>query len=439
MSHPQDWTLRAQAEAVRKGDLSARELLEVTLERLKERDAAINSTPVLFDDESRAMLAQAPAGPLHGVPITVKDMYALPWRAARNGTTTDLIPASASGPFRNLRDAGAIVVGVANQHELGMGSTGIYSAYGPMRNPWDHGRCAGGSSGGSAAAVSARLVAGSLGSDSGGSTRIPASYCGVVGLKITYAAVPYDGYFGSSTTFSAPGLLARDGGDARMLASALLNRPLSAQSGSGLRVGIVRDPYWNDTDTSVGDTCELAMRNAGWHVSEVRVEHLELAGAAYLGRLVAEIGLLPTDLLATLSQPSRALALAGMLAPARFVPRADRVRAAVRASLAKVLQMVDFIAWPSTPTCAPPLDDPWVTLPSGRTTADLANVRQSCLANLSGVPSISIPVGLSASGLPVGLQLIAPWGNESRLLDAAEHLERSSDRAFVNLVPPMAR
>lgn len=439
MSHPQDWTLRAQAEAVRKGDLSAKELLEVTLERLKERDHSINSTPVLFDDKSRAALAQAPAGPLHGVPITVKDMYALPWRAARNGTTIDLIRASASGAFRNLRDAGAIVVGVANQHELGMGSTGIYSAYGPMRNPWNHDRCAGGSSGGSAAAVSARLVAGSLGSDSGGSTRIPASYCGVVGLKVTYAAVPYDGYVGSSTTFSAPGLLARDGGDARMLASALLQRPLTAQSGSGLRIGIVRDPYWNDTDTSVGDTCERALRRAGWHVSEVRVEHLELAGAAYLGRLVAEIGLLPRDLLATLSQPSRVLALAGMLAPGRFVPRADRVRAAVRASLAKVLQMVDFIAWPSTPACAPPLDDPWVTLPSGRTTADLANVRQACLANLSGVPSISIPVGLNASGLPIGLQLIAPWGNESRLLDAAEHLERSSDRAFVNLVPPMAR
>ena len=439
MSHPQDWTLRDQAEAVRRGELSAKELLEVTLERLKQRDPSINSTPVIFDEESRAMLAQAPAGPLHGVPITVKDMYALPWRAARNGTTADLIPASASGPFRSLRDAGAVVVGIANQHELGMGSTGIYSAYGPMHNPWDHDRCAGGSSGGSAAAVSARLVAGSLGSDSGGSTRIPASYCGVVGLKVTYGAVPYDGYFGSSTTFSAPGVLARDGGDARMLASALLRRPLTAQSGSGLRIGIVRDPFWGDTDTSVGDVCERALRDAGWHISEIHIEHLELAGAAFLGRLVAEVGLLPPELLATLSQPTRALAHAGVLAPARFVPRADRVRAAIRDSLAKVLHLVDFVAWPSTPSSAPPLDDPWVTLPSGRTTTDLANIRQSCLANLSGVPSISIPVGLSASGLPVGLQLIAPWGNESRLLDAAEHLERSSDRAFVDLTPPMAR
>ena len=435
MSHPQDWTLRAQAEALRKGELSAVALLEATLERLHARDAPLNSTPVIFDEESRDALAHAPAGALHGVPLTVKDMFALPWRAARNATHFDLIPASASGPYRNLRDAGAIVVGVANQHELGIGSTGTASAYGVMKNPWNLEHCAGGSSGGSAAGVAARLVAGSLGSDSGGSTRIPASYCGVVGLKVTYGAVPYDGYFGSSTTFSAPGLLARDGGDTRVLASALLQRPLSAQSGSGLRIGVVRDPYWDDADPEVADACERAMRDAGWHVSTVHLENAELASAAYLGRIVAEVGLLSNELLASLSPASRALVLAGMLSPARFVPRADRVRSAIRGSLARLLQAVDFIALPSTPTCAPPLNDTWVTLPSGRISVDVANVRQSCLVNLTGVPSISVPVGLSRSGLPIGLQLIAPWGNESRLLDAAEHLERSSDRQYVDLVP----
>lgn len=439
MNHPQDLTLHAQVEALRKGEFGANDLLQATLDRLAARDVSLNSTPVIFDEESRGALVQAPAGPLHAIPITVKDMFALPWRAARNGTKFDLIPAGASGPFRPLRDAGAVVVGVANQHELGMGSTGTASAYGVMRNPWSLEHCAGGSSGGSAAGVAARLVAGSLGSDSGGSTRIPASYCGVVGLKVTYGAVPYDGYFGNSTTFSAPGLLARDGGDVRILASALLKRPLSAQSASGMRIGIVRDPYWDDADPQVAEACERAMRDAGWHVSAVHLEHVELANAAYLGRIVAEVGLLSNELLASLSQPTRALVLAGMLSPARFVPRADRVRSAVRDALAKMLQAVDFVAWPSTPTCAPRLDDTSVTLPSGRTSADLANLRQSCLANLSGVPSISIPVGLNSSGLPIGLQLIAPWGNESRLVDAAEHLERSNDRAYVDLIPAIAR
>jgi len=373
------------------------------------------------------------------VPITVKDMFALPWRAARNGTTHNLIPASASGPYRNLRDAGVIVVGIANQHELGIGSTGIYSAYGPMRNPWDPLHCAGGSSGGSAGGVAARLVAGSLASDSGGSTRIPASYCGVVGLKLTYGAVPYDGYFGAATTFSAPGLVARDGGDARMLTAAMLQRPFPLQSGSGLRVGLVREPFWNDVQAEAADACTKALTSTGWKVSEVKIENLELAGAAFLGRLIAEAGIPPTDVFATLSEPTRALLLAGMLAPARFVPRADRVRAAVRYSLAAAFETVDFLAWPTTPGAAPTIDEPWVTIPSGRVLVDVPNVRQNSLANLTGAPAISIPVGLSSAQLPVGLQLLGPWGSEARLLDAAEHVERVSDRAYVNLVPPLAR
>lgn len=439
MSHPQDWTLRQQADAVRRGELSARELLDVTIARIIERDPPINSTPVIFEEVSRELLAQAPAGPLHGVPITVKDMFALPWRAARNGTTAELIPATASGPYRSLRDAGVVVVGVANQHELGMGSTGTNSAYGRMGNPWNPLHCAGGSSGGSAAAVAARLVGGSLASDSGGSTRLPAAYCGVVGLKLTYGAVPYDGYFGATTTFSAPGVITRDGGDARMLARALLERPMTQQSGSGLRVGIIRDPFWNDVDPEVAAAGEKAMRAAGWHVNEINLEHLELASAAFLSRLIAEIGVPPNQLLETLSQPTRSLLLAGMLAPARFVPRADRVRAAIRESLAKAFHAVDFLCWPTAAAPAPTLDEPWVKLPSGRTLADVANLRHALLANLTGVPGISMPIGLHSSKMPMGLQLLAPWGGEARLLDAAEHLERVTDREFVDLIPPMAR
>jgi Asp-tRNA(Asn)/Glu-tRNA(Gln) amidotransferase A subunit family amidase len=439
MSHPQDLTLRQQAEAVRRGEISAKELLDATLERLRDRDPSVNSTPVLFDELSQVQISQAPAGPLYGVPITVKDMYALPWRAARNGTVHNMIPASASGPYRNLRDAGLIVVGIANQHELGMGTTGVYSAYGPNRNPWDVERCAGGSSGGSAAGVAARLVAGSLTSDSGGSTRIPAAYCGVVGLKLTYGSVPYDGYFGAATTFSAPGIVARDGGDARALTAALVQRPLPQQSGSGLRIGVVRDPFWNDIDHETADVCQRALKLAGWKVTEVKIENIELAVAAFLGRLIAEAGVPSSDVLATISAPTRALLLAGMLTPARFVPRADRVRAAVRYSLATTFETVDFLAWPTTPSSAPTIDDTWVELPSGRIPADVPNVRQASLANLTGVPGISIPVGLTTTNLPLGLQLLGPWGSESRLLDAAEHMERVSEREFVNLLPPLAR
>src|SRR4051812_32741352 len=162
MTHPQDLSLRAQADAIQKGELDAVELLDATIDRLHGRDRDLNSTPVVFDDESRRMLADAPPGPLPGVPLTIKDMYALPWRAARNGTPLDLFPACESGAFRRLRDAGAVIVGVANQHEAGMGTTGALSAYGPHRNPWQPDHCPGGSSGGSAAAGAAPLVRGSV-------------------------------------------------------------------------------------------------------------------------------------------------------------------------------------------------------------------------------------------------------------------------------------
>ena len=172
MSHPQDLGLREQAQAIADGSLDAGELLDATLERIAERDGELTSTPVVFADEARAMLAAAPQGPLRGVPVTLKDMFSTPWRGAHGGTSRELLPPGASGVFARLRDAGAVVVGVAQQHELGMGTTGRASVWGPARNPHDPARCAGGSSGGSASAVAARLVAGSIGSATPSSTRV---------------------------------------------------------------------------------------------------------------------------------------------------------------------------------------------------------------------------------------------------------------------------
>ena len=436
MTHPQDLSLRDQAEAIRNGELDARALLDATIERLRERDRALNSTPVVFEDEARRMLDDAPDGPLHGVPLTIKDMYALPWRAARNGTPLDLFPASESGAYRRLRDAGAVIVGVANQHEAGMGTTGALSAYGSHANPWQPQHCPGGSSGGSAAAVAARLVAGSVGSDSGGSTRIPAAYCGVVGLKVTYRALPYDGYFGMNTTFSAPGAFGRDAADARLVAEALLARPLPAHA-TELRVGIVRDPFWTGSQHDVVARCEHALAATGWMVRDITIDHLDLAAAVLMTRLGAEAGCPPAFVLDAMSPTVRAVMLSNLLRPATPVARADRVRAAIRRSVASVLDDVDVIAWPSVPAPAPRLDHPVVDLPSGSTSADIANMRHSVLGNLTGQPGISIPVGF-VDGLPVGLQLLGRWGDEALLLEAAERVEAATSREFVDAVPRFA-
>jgi Asp-tRNA(Asn)/Glu-tRNA(Gln) amidotransferase A subunit family amidase len=438
VTHPQDLSLVEQAAAVRAGTIHPAELLDATLARIRERDPQLNSTPVTFPDQSAKMLAEAGDGPLRGVPITIKDMYALPWRGAQNATGVELIAAAASGGFRRLRDAGAVVVGVANQHMAGMGTTGAVSAYGMHRNPWNSDRCPGGSSGGSAAAVAARIVAGSLGSDSGGSTRLPAAWCGVVGLKVTYRSLPYDSYFGRGTTFSAPGVFGRDAADARLLAAALLDRPLAPLDVAGVRVGLISTPFWSDCDPAVVAHCEAALDAVGWARREIAVEHLDLASAAATVRFMAEAPAPSPDLLAAAPPMSRAMAVAASFLPVAAIPRADRVRAAIRRGFALAFADVDVIAWPTTPAVAPPLDNPTVHLPSGPTPADLANMRQAMVGNLLGVPGVSVPVGF-VDGLPVGLQLLGPWGHEALLLDAAERIEQATGRVHVDSIPEVAR
>lgn len=409
MTDLQDLSLREQAAAIASGDLDPADLLDATLDRIA--DDKTNSTPVTFPDESRRMLAGAPAGPLHGVPLTIKDMFTLPWRGMRNGTTVELLPPSPSGMFRRLRDAGAVIAGVANQHELGMGATGALSAYGPCLNPHSLDHCAGGSSSGSAAAVGAHVVAGSIGSDSGGSTRIPASFCGVLGLKLTYRSVPTDGYLGRSTSFSAPGTFARDAGDLRLLTEAVLNRRLPSDQRE-LRVGLVTDPFWLDLDATIDARCRAALDASGLDQREITLEGAPIAGIATTTLMMGEMGAgLSPAILDGLHPFTRALAALPHLLPGSAVGKANRVRALVRRAVAAAFEEVDLLAWPTSATPVPTIE--------AAIGGDAGALRQAGLANLTGLPGISVPVGVDDGGLPVGLQLLAPWGEEGRLIDAA--------------------
>ena len=173
------------------------------------------------------MLAAAPDGPLRGVPVVIKDEWPLPWRAQRFGAAEMLTPTAPgeSGPYRALRDAGATIVGVGNMHELGAGSTGNVSVYGPAHNPWDTERCPGGSSSGPAAAVAARLVAGAVGADGVGSIRFPAAYCGLTGLKPTFGRSAMEGHhMAAVTTTIVSGPLCADAADCRLLGSVAVRR-----------------------------------------------------------------------------------------------------------------------------------------------------------------------------------------------------------------------
>jgi Asp-tRNA(Asn)/Glu-tRNA(Gln) amidotransferase A subunit family amidase len=448
MSEALDLSLRGQAAAVAAGEVDPGELLEAALRGIEKRNPALNAVVETFPERSREMAAAAPAGPLRGVPVVVKDEWPLPWRAQRFGAADMLAPAAPgeSGPYRALRDAGAVIVGVGNMHELGASSTGNISVYGPARNPWNTERCPGGSSSGPASAVAARLVAGAVGADGIGSIRYPAAYCGLTGLKPTFGRSTLEGHhMAPVTTTIVSGPLCADAADCRLLGSVLFGEELRAGEAQGLRIGVIRDEVSEDVAPAVRAACEGAIedlrRETGGEVREIELP--ELAAATLATVLIANgeslTGITPArlnDLDPELSPIGRGLLKYRVLLPAAATLKSHQLRALARRTLASVFDEVDVIAWPTVPAVAPPLEAPLVELPSGTTTADQANVRGGALANLTGIPAVSVPVG-SEEGLPIGLQLQAAWGRDELLLDAAEALERANGRRWVEALPPL--
>jgi Asp-tRNA(Asn)/Glu-tRNA(Gln) amidotransferase A subunit family amidase len=419
-----DRPLRDQAAAIAAGDADPGELLDYALARIEARNPELNAIVDTFPDESRRMLAEAPAGPLRGVPIAIKDEWPLPWRAERLGAAQLLSPThpGESGPYRALR------------------------AYGPARNPWDTSRCPGGSSSGSGAAVAARLVGGAVGADGVGSIRYPAAYCGITGLKPTFGRSTMDGHHVRDTTTIVSGPLCVDAADCRLLGAALFGERLAAGEPSGLRIGILPGAPWDDCQPEVRGACERAveeLREATGGATEVAIEGLEhvLMSSILIGQTEELPAMSPARLNALgddVSLIARALMKYRLLVPAAATARALRVRSLVRRSLARAFERVDVIAWPTVPAVAPPLDNPTVELPSGAHPADYANARFGGLANLTGIPAISVPVGLGEGGMPIGLQLHAAWGRDELLLDAAEALERATERRHVEAAPALA-
>lgn len=445
-----DRPLREQSEAIAAGNADPGELLDAALARIEERNPAVNAIVATFPDESRRMLADAPRGPLFGVPVAIKDEWPLPWRAEGLGAAQYIGPPPApgeSGPYMALRDAGAVIVGVANMHEYGSGSTGHVSAYGPARNPWDTDRCPGGSSSGPGAAVAARLVSGAVGADGVGSIRYPAAYCGLTGLKPTFGRSTMLGHHVPQTTTIVSGPLCRDAADCRLLGGVLFGEVLASAEASGLRIGVVPGELWDDCDPQVATACKEAVETlrtaTGGATSEVDFEGREhvLIASVLLGQTEELADVTPgriTALSEDVSLVARALLRYRMLIPAVAISKAARVRTVIRRSLAEVFEHVDLLAWPTVAAPAPPLDNPTVEIPSGAYPADYVNPRQGGVANLAGVPAISVPVGRSSGGLPIALQMIASWGRDELLLDAAEALEQATDRAWVDAAPALA-
>jgi Asp-tRNA(Asn)/Glu-tRNA(Gln) amidotransferase A subunit family amidase len=443
-----DLPLREQAAGIASGEIDAGELLDACLARIEERNPELNAVVATFPEESREMLEAAPDGPLRGVPVVIKDEWPLPWRAERVGAAA--VPGvttepGESGPYRALRDAGAVIAAVGNMHELGSSSTGNTSVYGAAHNPWNLERCPGGSSSGPAASVAGGLVSGAIGADGLGSIRYPAAYCGLTGLKPTFGRSAMEGHHIPNTETIVSGPLCRDAADCRLLASAMFREELQAGEPEGLRIGVIRDPYWSDCMPGVREACESALealRTAvGGEVIEVEIPNQELIlPAAVLVAQAEEAAHLTPAILNALPEElgvlNRGVLKLRGLVPGSLTARGLLARAQARRNLAELFEGIDLLAWPTVPAVAPPLAEPTFELPSGPSSADAGNARQGVIANLTGVPGVSVPVGLD-DGLPVALQLLAAWGQDALLLDAAEALERATDREFVELRPAL--
>ena len=377
-------------------------------------------------------------GPLAGIPIAVKDVFVDQDRSPTMGSRVHAPPMTGTAALLSrLRSLGASVIGYTNLHEWAIGTTSDLSALGPIRNPWDLDRVAGGSSGGSAVAVAAGLVPVAIGTDAGGSVRIPAASCGVVGLKPTFGALPLDGEVGQPNPVDHAGVFARSVGDVASFFSLLAGVTVPEVDLKSLRLGIPSSFFFENARAEVREVAEdVAGRLA--HLMErhrmVDVTGLQSSAAtvavAQLGGMAAVLGDTlderPSDFGAlTLKALLRGRAISG---PIDLDP--------YREVWQKVFEECDVVIVPTLPALPHHIGRPKVDLPSGSVVADLAQFALNAPMNTGGVPALAVPCG-ELDGMPVSVTLVAAPGNEAILFAAGAAVEEMSEGAYRNRVAPV--
>jgi Asp-tRNA(Asn)/Glu-tRNA(Gln) amidotransferase A subunit family amidase len=428
-------TAMEMARAVRTREVSPVELVEDAVRRAEAWQPATNAFSQLHGDQAveAAGALGAEGGPLHGVPVAVKDLFDVGgWETTGccEGYTGRVATRDAE-VVRRLREAGAIVIGKTNQHELAAGATNQISACGPTWNPWDRARITGGSSGGSAAAVAAGVVPVALGTDTGGSIRIPASLCGTVGLKTTYGAIPMDGGMPLSPSMDTVGPLAASVEDAEVTHAVLVGTGAGTTNpAADLRVGVPGGIFEEAALPEVlgaRDQVVACLSDAGASIAEVgelRYDPETWSRLAW-SELFAAHGALLERASDAVHPWTRAFLERGRDEGESGRRLALREAEGVRLAFETMLARADVLVAPVTPTPAIGVDVREVTLGNGR----VLDVRRGAISlltrpvNLAGLPALSIPAGWTDGGLPVGVQLIGRHGEERDLLGAALAVE----------------
>jgi len=445
------FAFRAIAElvsAIRNRDISPVALIDLLLSRINKFDSRINSylslNPAAREEAERlekAIVEGKPTGSLCGIPISIKDIIlteSLPTTAGSKIFGKGLSSLHDAEVVRRLRQAGAIILGKTNLHEFAFGITSENEHFGPVKNPWNLNHVAGGSSGGSAAAVVSALCLGSIGTDTRGSIRIPSACCGATGLKPTLDSVSTEGVLPLSWTLDHVGPIASSVEDLAILAAEILQQNREAKDSrealekplSSMKIGLC--PYFfRDTDPRIESAVRDAIRvfeDAGVKTHSTKIDVLDeaLQASDIITRAEA-VTIHDSDLRSRpecYGQKVRERLISGYEISGVDLVRAERVRITTIETFRKVFSQVDFLVAPTLPVPAPPLGTE--TIGSGEEQSSIVHefVRFNAPQNVAGLPALALPCGFSTDSLPIGMQLIA-WRNQERLLlSLGTHFQR---------------
>jgi len=433
-------TIEEFGRRLRAREITSTAATDECLARIEAGNRTLNAFILVMADEARRQARELDAelaaghdrGPLHGVPISIKDLLDVRGTAttAASKVRAGHVAKSDAAAVAHLRQAGAVIVGKTNLHEFAFGTTNEDSAYGPARNPVDPSRSPGGSSGGSAASVAAGMALATIGTDTGGSIRIPAAACGIVGLKPTIGEVSTDGVIPLSQTFDHVGPLTQSVADACLVYHALLGDHAAALPAplplTGLRIAVLRKYFCDLLDDEVRARFEETasrLRAAGAHVDDIDIQHAAEISPVYLHIQLADASAYHAATLeATPELYTRPVRL--RLEMGRYVLAEDYVRALEgRERLQRItdaaLAQHDALLLPTLPIPAPPI---------GATTVDVAGkpepvrnlmLRLTQLFNVTGHPAIAMPMGVTKRGLPCSAQLVGCRAQTDALLRVA--------------------
>jgi aspartyl-tRNA(Asn)/glutamyl-tRNA(Gln) amidotransferase subunit A len=441
------------SDLLRRGELKPIDLVDACLDRIQRIDPLLNSFLTVTAEQARQQAhvleselnAGQWRGPLHGIPVGMKDLYETRGIRTTCGTSffKDSIPETDAFVVQKLRQAGAVVVGKQNMHEVALGITNENPHYGPVRNPWNRDRVTGGSSGGSAASLLAGMCFGSFGSDTGGSIRIPASLCGVVGIKPTRGRVSLRGVVPLSWSIDHAGPLARRVRDAALLLQAAAgfdpedpystNLPLNdylVEIDSGvkdLRVAVAVDKYFRQADEEVlnlVDQAVLVFRELGAQIIEVQFPNARQAAEANGTIVLTEAAAFHRQRLEEnpfgFGEDVRTRLQTGAAMAGIDFASARHEQVILRRQYERFFDEFDLLLTPTTPQTAPRIG---IKSPAERART---LTRFTAPFNLTGLPALSIPCGFTVEGLPVGLQIVAgPW-QEDLLFRAGQAYEEAA-------------